>query len=147
MVTDSHLANTELFEVQDEGKLTFSIDQVSGNDKFTHSVRVVPKESKEHQFEPATFTYQTEKGQNAQTHNGVASNKPIKGDILSKRDYILKSSWHVQEWGVFSLLSLLSVGIPIIMWKSSSSQRETSSHIENQESKKVSSSSKKNKRA
>lgn len=64
-VVDQHFMNEELFSVLDETKPIFKIDQISGKEKVTKTIRVQPKESREHIFEPATFSYQTQKGENA----------------------------------------------------------------------------------
>jgi len=57
-------------------------------------VTVIPKDSREHEFEAAQYSYSHEKNRDAQRYFGVSSNKPNKAEILSKREYILKSSWH-----------------------------------------------------
>jgi hypothetical protein len=53
----------------------------------------------------------------------VASNRPTNGEIISNREFILSSGWHIQNWAIFVALSLISVGIPFSMWKSAASGR------------------------
>jgi hypothetical protein len=50
---------------------------------------------------------------------GIAANKPMRAEAISKREYVLKNEWSCESWGIFGLMSLISVGLPYTMWKSS----------------------------
>lgn len=143
---DPHFSNTEDFDIA-EGQLSFKFESLEGNQRLSKSATVIPKESKEHTFEPVTFSYQSSR--DGQRIEGIAGNKPVRAEIISKREYVLKNGWSFESWGVFGVLSLISIGLPYSMWKSSSSGRQVQDGQEGQEqpSKKANSNSKKNKRA
>lgn len=114
---DAHFSNEEVFS--SNGGVSFSLDFIAGNEKVQKTVSVSPKESKEHKFEPAAYSYTLEKSSSSSAIvKGVTSNKPISAEILTKRDFILTSGWHCEQWTTFLVLSLLTVGLPYGMWKS-----------------------------
>ena len=49
--------------------------------------------------------------------SGVSSNKPKEAEILTKRDYILTSDWHIEHWITFVILSIFSVIVPFSLWR------------------------------
>lgn len=144
-VEDKYFSNNQNFELID-GQLNFNIDTLSGKESIAKQIKVIPKHSGEIAFSPATFSYKTsEQGSRV---NGIATNKPVKADIISHREYVLKSGWSAGSWGVFGLLSLVSVGLPYTMWKSISSGRKSQDAGVQEASKKpASGNAKKNKRA
>ena len=71
-------------------------------------MRVTPKVSGEHNFEAAFYSYALD---DAERHSGLSSNKPTLVDILTKRDFILTSTWHTVIITSIYLISKSMLGI------------------------------------
>jgi hypothetical protein len=53
---DPYFSKNEHFELT-EGELTFKFERLQGGQRVSKSITVIPRESSEHTFEPATFSY------------------------------------------------------------------------------------------
>ena len=90
---------------------------------MTKEVRVKPQMEGEHVFEPATYSFKLD-GETRLV--GTSSNKPKVLEVLSKRDFILSESWHIEHWVALNLFSLLTVGLPFVLWYQTRSAKNSS---------------------
>ncbi|NXL17458.1 SSRB protein, partial [Setophaga kirtlandii] len=79
----------------------------------SHTVVLRPLKAGYFNFTSATITYLAQEG--AQVVDGFTS-APGQGGILAERDFHRRFSPHFLDWAAFGVMTLPSIGIPLLLW-------------------------------
>ncbi|XP_041340260.1 translocon-associated protein subunit beta, partial [Pyrgilauda ruficollis] len=88
----------------------------------SHTVVLRPLKAGYFNFTSATITYLAQEG--AQVVVGFTS-APGQGGILAQRDFDRRFSPHFLDWAAFGVMTLPSIGIPLLLWYSSKRKYDT----------------------
>uniref|UniRef100_A0A8C9UHE6 Signal sequence receptor subunit 2 n=1 Tax=Serinus canaria TaxID=9135 RepID=A0A8C9UHE6_SERCA len=100
--------------------LSWAYPQQRGN--VSHTVVLRPLKAGYFNFTSATITYLAQEG--AQVVVGFTS-APGQGGILAQRDFDRRFSPHFLDWAAFGVMTLPSIGIPLLLWYSSKRKYDT----------------------
>ncbi|XP_013780854.1 translocon-associated protein subunit beta-like [Limulus polyphemus] len=104
------------------GMLKIKLDRVGPGNNVTHTVVVRPRSYGFYNFTAAEVTYlPSEVAQDVQI--GYTS-EPGEGGIAAIREFDRKFSPHVMDWIAFAVMTLPSLGIPLLLWYGSKSKYE-----------------------
>ncbi|XP_076334220.1 translocon-associated protein subunit beta-like [Tachypleus tridentatus] len=104
------------------GMLKIKLDRVGPGNNVTHTVVVRPRSYGFYNFTAAEVTYlPSEIAEDVQI--GYTS-EPGEGGIAAIREFDRKFSPHVMDWIAFAVMTLPSLGIPLLLWYGSKSKYE-----------------------
>jgi len=102
------------------GNLKVSWERIAPKANVTHAVIVKPLKSGYFNFTAAEVSYLTSEESSDRTVG--SSSFPGEGGIVPEREFDRRFSPHVLDWLVFAFMTLPSLGIPFLLWLSSSSK-------------------------
>ncbi|XP_068270953.1 translocon-associated protein subunit beta isoform X2 [Nyctibius grandis] len=109
-----------------EGKdltLQYNIYNVGSRaSNVSHTVVLRPLKAGYFNFTSATITYLAQEG--GQVVVGFTS-APGQGGILAQREFDRRFSPHFLDWAAFGVMTLPSIGIPLLLWYSSKRKYDT----------------------
>eukprot|EP00347_Sterkiella_histriomuscorum_P000888 403374137 len=120
---DNHFSNASFYQPKDAQHVRLSIASLPQKEKVVREVQVTPVIEGEHTFEAAIYSYQMQDDESQVRFTGVTTNKPKALEIASRREYVLQQETHSNEWIVFLVLSIISVSLPFVMWRSARNSR------------------------
>ncbi|KAF7238405.1 Translocon-associated protein subunit beta [Varanus komodoensis] len=88
----------------------------------SHTVVLRPLKAGYFNFTSATITYLAQEG--GQVVVGFTS-APGQGGILAQREFDRRFSPHFLDWAAFGVMTLPSIGIPLLLWYSSKRKYDT----------------------
>uniref|UniRef100_A0A8C5TTZ8 Translocon-associated protein subunit beta n=1 Tax=Malurus cyaneus samueli TaxID=2593467 RepID=A0A8C5TTZ8_9PASS len=103
-------------------RLLFPISSLFLASNVSHTVVLRPLKAGYFNFTSATITYLAQEG--AQVVVGFTS-APGQGGILAQRDFDRRFSPHFLDWAAFGVMTLPSIGIPLLLWYSSKRKYDT----------------------
>ncbi|XP_077116457.1 translocon-associated protein subunit beta isoform X2 [Ranitomeya variabilis] len=98
------------------GMLSVKWDRIAPASNVSHTVVLRPLKAGYFNFTSATITYLAQEG--AQVVMGYTS-APGQGGILAQREFDRRFSPHFLDWAAFGVMTLPSIGIPLLLWYSS----------------------------
>uniref|UniRef100_UPI00398EF12D translocon-associated protein subunit beta n=1 Tax=Pristiophorus japonicus TaxID=55135 RepID=UPI00398EF12D len=98
------------------GMLTVKWDRIAPASNVTHTVVLRPLKAGYFNFTSATISYLAQEG--SQVLVGYTS-APGQGGILAQREFDRRFSPHYLDWAAFGVMTLPSIGIPLLLWYSS----------------------------
>ncbi|RMB94983.1 hypothetical protein DUI87_28526 [Hirundo rustica rustica] len=104
------------------GMLSVKWDRIAPASNVSHTVVLRPLKAGYFNFTSATITYLAQEG--AQVVVGFTS-APGQGGILAQRDFDRRFSPHFLDWAAFGVMTLPSIGIPLLLWYSSKRKYDT----------------------
>ncbi|XP_078527569.1 translocon-associated protein subunit beta isoform X2 [Lissotriton helveticus] len=104
------------------GMLTVKWDRIAPASNVTHTVVLRPLKAGYFNFTSATITYVAQEG--GQPVVGYTS-APGQGGILAQREFDRRFSPHFLDWSAFGVMTLPSIGIPLLLWYSSKRKYDT----------------------
>ncbi|XP_053823041.1 translocon-associated protein subunit beta isoform X1 [Vidua chalybeata] len=104
------------------GMLNVKWDRIAPASNVSHTVVLRPLKAGYFNFTSATITYLAQEG--AQVVVGFTS-APGQGGILAQRDFDRRFSPHFLDWAAFGVMTLPSIGIPLLLWYSSKRKYDT----------------------
>ncbi|XP_030825518.1 translocon-associated protein subunit beta-like [Geospiza fortis] len=104
------------------GMLSVKWDRIAPASNVSHTVVLRPLKAGYFNFTSATITYLAQEG--AQMVVGFTS-APGQGGILAQRDFDRRFSPHFLDWAAFGMMTLPSIGIPLLLWYSSKRKYDT----------------------
>ncbi|XP_054148671.1 translocon-associated protein subunit beta-like [Melozone crissalis] len=104
------------------GMLNVKWDRIAPASNMSHTVVLRPLKAGYFNFTSATITYLAQEG--AQVVVGFTS-APGQGGILAQRDFDRRFSPHFLDWAAFGVMTLPSIGIPLLLWYSSKRKYDT----------------------
>ncbi|XP_064588369.1 translocon-associated protein subunit beta [Zonotrichia leucophrys gambelii] len=104
------------------GMLNVKWDRIAPASNVSHTVVLRPLKAGYFNFTSATITYLAQEG--AQVVVGFTS-APGQGGILAQRDFDRRFSPHFLNWAAFGVMTLPSIGIPLLLWYSSKRKYDT----------------------
>jgi len=110
------------FEVV-QGSLGVSWNRIAPGTNVSHSVIMRPLQSGVFNFTSAQVSYKASE-EAAEAMQGYSS-APGQGRIMNSKDYDRKFSPHMLDWGAFAIMCLPSLGMPFLLWYSSSSKYDS----------------------
>merc|ERR1712154_95633 len=105
------------------GNLKVSWERIAPNANVTHAVILRPLKSGYFNFTSAEVNYLT--AEDATERTVGFTSFPGEGGIVPEREFDRRFSPHVLDWLVFAFMTLPSLGIPFLLWYSSSSKYDT----------------------
>ncbi|CAH1255054.1 SSR2 [Branchiostoma lanceolatum] len=106
------------------GMPTVNWARIAPGTNVTHSIVLTPLKSGKFNFTAAELSYVPSEG--TQPQIGYTSG-PGEGGIMPERDYDRKFSPHILDWAAFAVMTLPSIGIPLMLWYSSNRKYRISS--------------------
>ncbi|TRZ11391.1 hypothetical protein HGM15179_015700 [Zosterops borbonicus] len=104
------------------GSLPDTAPETHRASNVSHTVVLRPLKAGYFNFTSATITYLAQEG--AQVVVGFTS-APGQGGILAQRDFDRRFSPHFLDWAAFGVMTLPSIGIPLLLWYSSKRKYDT----------------------
>ncbi|KAM5129234.1 translocon-associated protein subunit beta [Mantella aurantiaca] len=104
------------------GMLNVKWDRIAPASNVSHTVVLRPLKAGYFNFTSATITYLAQEG--AQVVVGYTS-APGQGGILAQREFDRRFSPHFLDWAAFGVMTLPSIGIPLLLWFSSKRKYNT----------------------
>ncbi|XP_038643107.1 translocon-associated protein subunit beta [Scyliorhinus canicula] len=104
------------------GMLTVKWDRIAPASNVTHTVVLRPLKAGYFNFSSATISYLVQEG--SQVVVGYTS-APGQGGILAQREFDRRFSPHYLDWAAFGVMTLPSIGIPLLLWYSSKRKYDT----------------------
>ncbi|XP_027581611.1 translocon-associated protein subunit beta isoform X1 [Pipra filicauda] len=104
------------------GMLNVKWDRIAPASNVSHTVVLRPLKAGYFNFTSATITYLAQEG--GQVVVGFTS-APGQGGILAQRDFDRRFSPHFLDWAAFGVMTLPSIGIPLLLWYSSKRKYDT----------------------
>ncbi|XP_061426935.1 translocon-associated protein subunit beta-like [Lethenteron reissneri] len=98
------------------GMLNVKWERIAPGSNVSHSVVLRPLVPGLFNFSSATLSYLPQEG--AEVVIGHTS-APGEGGILAQKEYDRKFSPHYLDWAAFGVMTLPSIGIPLLLWYSS----------------------------
>ncbi|KAE8588771.1 hypothetical protein XENTR_v10022729 [Xenopus tropicalis] len=102
------------------GMLSVKWDRIAPN--VSHTVVLRPLKAGYFNFTSATISYLAQEG--GQVVVGYTS-APGQGGILAQREFDRRFSPHFLDWAAFGVMTLPSIGIPLLLWFSSKRKYDT----------------------
>lgn len=101
------------------GSLKVSWDRIAPGTNVSHAVILRPLKSGYFNFTAAEISYQGDE----ETERTIGyTSFPGEGGIVPEREFNRRFSPHTLDWLVFAFMTLPSLGIPFLLWYSSSSK-------------------------
>ncbi|XP_067878897.1 translocon-associated protein subunit beta [Heterodontus francisci] len=110
------------------GMLTVKWDRIAPASNVTHTVVLRPLKAGYFNFTSATISYLAQEG--SQVVVGYTS-APGQGGILAQREFDRRFSPHYLDWAAFGVMTLPSIGIPLLLWYSSKRKYDTAKSKKN----------------
>ncbi|KAK2525071.1 Ssr2 [Columba guinea] len=104
------------------GMLNVKWDRIAPASNVSHTVVLRPLKAGYFNFTSATITYLAQEG--GQVVVGFTS-APGQGGILAQREFDRRFSPHFLDWAAFGVMTLPSIGIPLLLWYSSKRKYDT----------------------
>ncbi|XP_032871789.1 translocon-associated protein subunit beta [Amblyraja radiata] len=104
------------------GMLTVKWDRIAPASNVTHTVVLRPLKAGYFNFTSATVSYLAQEG--GPVVVGYTS-APGQGGILAQREFDRRFSPHYLDWAAFGVMTLPSIGIPLLLWYSSKRKYDT----------------------
>merc|ERR1711917_2263 len=104
------------------GQTVVKIDRIPPKANNTHILVVRPKKFGYFNFTSAEVKYKYNELDEIKT--GFSSD-PGQGLIISLKDYDRQFSAHMLDWLAFAVMTLPSIGIPFLLWRSSKAKYES----------------------
>ncbi|XP_027640976.1 translocon-associated protein subunit beta [Falco peregrinus] len=104
------------------GMLNVKWDRIAPASNVSHTVVLRPLKAGYFNFTSATITYLVQEG--GQVVVGFTS-APGQGGILAQREFDRRFSPHFLDWAAFGVMTLPSIGIPLLLWYSSKRKYDT----------------------
>ncbi|KAM8986457.1 translocon-associated protein subunit beta [Ara ararauna] len=104
------------------GMLNVKWDRIAPASNVSHTVVLRPLKAGYFNFTSATITYVAQEG--GQVVVGFTS-APGQGGILAQREFDRRFSPHFLDWAAFGVMTLPSIGIPLLLWYSSKRKYDT----------------------
>ncbi|KAK1151470.1 translocon-associated protein subunit beta isoform X1 [Acipenser oxyrinchus oxyrinchus] len=104
------------------GMLNVKWDRIAPASNVSHTVVLRPLKAGYFNFTSATITYLAQEG--GQVVVGYTS-APGQGGILAQREFDRRFSPHYLDWAAFGVMTLPSIGIPLLLWYSSKRKYDT----------------------
>ncbi|XP_077320103.1 translocon-associated protein subunit beta [Lithobates pipiens] len=104
------------------GMLNVKWDRIAPASNVSHTVVLRPLKAGYFNFTSATMSYLAQEG--AQVVVGYTS-APGQGGILAQREFDRRFSPHFLDWAAFGVMTLPSIGIPLLLWFSSKRKYDT----------------------
>uniref|UniRef100_A0A5K1V7H3 Signal sequence receptor subunit 2 n=2 Tax=Macaca TaxID=9539 RepID=A0A5K1V7H3_MACMU len=104
------------------GMLNVKWDRIAPASNVSHTVVLRPLKAGYFNFTSATITYL------AQEDGPVvigSTSAPGQGGILAQREFDRRFSPHFLDWAAFGVMTLPSIGIPLLLWYSSKRKYDT----------------------
>ncbi|CAM9799204.1 unnamed protein product [Lampetra fluviatilis] len=101
------------------GALTAKWERIAPSSNVTHAVVLRPLKPGYVNFTAATVSYLPHEGSSVMV--GFTS-APGQGSILGQREFDRRFSAHYLDWMAFAVMTLPSVGVPLLLWYSSKSK-------------------------
>lgn len=104
------------------GMLSVKWDRIAPASNVSHTVVLRPLKAGYFNFTSATITYL------AQEDGPVvigSTSAPGQGGILAQREFDRRFSPHFLDWAAFGVMTLPSIGIPLLLWYSSKRKYDT----------------------
>ncbi|KAG7325674.1 hypothetical protein KOW79_010599 [Hemibagrus wyckioides] len=98
------------------GMLNVKWDRIAPASNVSHTVVLRPLKAGYFNFTSATVSYLAQEG--GQVVVGYTS-APGQGGILAQREFDRRFSPHYLDWAAFGVMTLPSIGIPLLLWYSS----------------------------
>jgi len=117
-----HSFPAEVFE-RVQGSLDVSWSRIAAGTNVSHSVILRPLHAGIFNFSSAEVSYKA--SEEAPSAQQGYSSAPGQGRIMYFRDYDRKFSPHMLDWGAFAIMCLPSLGMPFLLWYSSSSKYDS----------------------
>jgi len=106
-----------------QGSLGVAWNRIAPGTNVSHSVIMRPLQSGVFNFTSAEVSYKA--SEEATSAQQGYSSAPGQGRIMAFKDYDRKFSPHMLDWGAFAIMCLPSLGMPFLLWFSSSSKYDT----------------------
>jgi len=106
-----------------QGSLEVSWSRIAAGTNVSHSVIMRPLQAGIFNFTSAEVSYKA--SEEAETAMQGYSSAPGQGRIMYFKDYDRKFSPHMLDWGAFAIMCLPSLGMPFLLWYSSSSKYDS----------------------
>ncbi|XP_070622720.1 translocon-associated protein subunit beta [Erythrolamprus reginae] len=110
------------------GMLNVKWDRIAPASNVSHTVVLRPLKAGYFNFTSATITYLVQEG--GQVVVGFTS-APGQGGILAQREFDRRFSPHFLDWAAFGVMTLPSIGIPLLLWYSSKRKYDTPKNKKN----------------
>ncbi|XP_069796502.1 translocon-associated protein subunit beta [Narcine bancroftii] len=110
------------------GMLTVKWDRIAPASNVTHTVVLRPLKAGYFNFTSATVSYLAQEG--GPMVVGYTS-APGQGGILAQREFDRRFSPHYLDWAAFGVMTLPSIGIPLLLWYSSKRKYDTAKFKKN----------------
>ncbi|XP_062887911.1 translocon-associated protein subunit beta [Mobula hypostoma] len=110
------------------GMLTVKWDRIAPASNVTHTVVLRPLKAGYFNFTSATVSYLAQEG--GPVVMGYTS-APGQGGILAQREFDRRFSPHFLDWAAFGVMTLPSIGIPLLLWYSSKRKYDTAKSKKN----------------
>jgi len=104
------------------GQTQYRLDKLAPGSNSSQTVVVRPRKFGYFNFTSAEVNYSGGEGSSA-VLTGLSSD-PGQGVIIAARDYERQFSSHFLDWAAFAVMTLPSLGIPLMLWYSSKSKYE-----------------------
>ncbi|KYO41775.1 TSSK6-activating co-chaperone protein [Alligator mississippiensis] len=104
------------------GMLSVKWDRIAPASNVSHTVVLRPLKAGYFNFTSATIAYLAQEG--GQVVIGFTS-APGQGGILAQREFDRRFSPHFLDWAAFGVMTLPSIGIPLLLWYSSKRKYDT----------------------
>ncbi|XP_068188789.1 translocon-associated protein subunit beta [Antennarius striatus] len=98
------------------GMLNVKWDRIAPASNVSHTVVLRPLKAGYFNFTSASVSYLAQEG--GQVMVGYTS-APGQGGILAQREFDRRFSPHYLDWAAFGVMTLPSIGIPLLLWYSS----------------------------
>ncbi|XP_073493719.1 translocon-associated protein subunit beta isoform X2 [Phyllobates terribilis] len=102
------------------GMLNVKWDRIAPASNVSHTVVLRPLKAGYFNFTSASITYLAQEG----SQMGYTS-APGQGGILAQREFDRRFSPHFLDWAAFGVMTLPSIGIPLLLWYSSKRKYDT----------------------
>ncbi|XP_072094364.1 translocon-associated protein subunit beta [Mobula birostris] len=110
------------------GMLTVKWDRIAPASNVTHTVVLRPLKAGYFNFTSATVSYLAQ--EDGPVVMGYTS-APGQGGILAQREFDRRFSPHFLDWAAFGVMTLPSIGIPLLLWYSSKRKYDTAKSKKN----------------
>uniref|UniRef100_A0ABI7XBK8 Signal sequence receptor subunit 2 n=1 Tax=Felis catus TaxID=9685 RepID=A0ABI7XBK8_FELCA len=104
------------------GMLNVKWDRIAPASNVSHTVVLRPLKAGYFNFTSATVTYLAQ--EDGPVVVGFTS-APGQGGILAQREFDRRFSPHFLDWAAFGVMTLPSIGIPLLLWYSSKRKYDT----------------------
>ncbi|XP_007535497.2 translocon-associated protein subunit beta [Erinaceus europaeus] len=110
------------------GMLNVKWDRIAPASNVSHTVVLRPLKAGYFNFTSATITYLAQ--EDGPVVVGFTS-APGQGGILAQREFDRRFSPHFLDWAAFGVMTLPSIGIPLLLWYSSKRKYDTPKNKKN----------------